>query len=75
MGLVCDSCVCLWAGQNSFHVPLAHFDSVSLGFAGLAEEVVLGHPFLPSAPQGGSGPGAVEVRSGAAKQDGGPCFG
>ena len=56
-------------------MPLAHFDSVSLGLAGLAEEVLLGHPCLPSAPQGGSGPGAVEVRSGVARQDGDPHFG
>ena len=59
-------------------MPLAHFDSVSLGLTGLAEEVLLGHPCPPSAPQGGSGPGAVEVRvgaSGVARQDGGPPFG
>ena len=52
----------------------AHFDNVSLVLAGLAEEILLGHPCIPSAPQGGSGPGAVEVRvgaSGVARQDGG----
>ena len=63
MGPVCGSCVCLRAGRKSSCVPLAHLDSVSLGLAELAEEVFLGQPRLPSAPQGGSGPGAVEVRA------------
>ena len=72
MGPVCGS---LGTGWNSSRMPRARLDSVSLGLAGLAEEVLLGHPCLPGAPQGGSGPGAVEVRSGAASQDGGPHFG